>query len=106
MRGVLSQALDADHMVADLVAWERMVQRLGRVNRRGEGDAEIKAFWREPSIKDAKAPTESETRASIAFASKAVIESLPQIDDTFDASQTALAGLQKIGFRFEDESGA
>ncbi|MFT4045597.1 MAG: type I-U CRISPR-associated helicase/endonuclease Cas3 [Solimonas sp.] len=27
--------LDSDHMVCDLVAWERMVQRLGRVNRRG-----------------------------------------------------------------------
>ena len=27
--------LDADHMVCDLVACERMVQRLGRVNRRG-----------------------------------------------------------------------
>lgn len=26
--------LDADHMVCDLVSWERMVQRLGRVNRR------------------------------------------------------------------------
>jgi len=28
--------LDADDMVCDLVTWERMVQRLGRVNRRGE----------------------------------------------------------------------
>jgi len=28
--------LDADSMVCDLVTWERMVQRLGRVNRRGE----------------------------------------------------------------------
>ena len=27
--------LDADHLVCDLVAWERMVQRFGRVNRRG-----------------------------------------------------------------------
>ena len=27
--------LDADHMVCDLVAYERMAQRLGRVNRRG-----------------------------------------------------------------------
>ena len=27
--------LDADHMICDLVAYERMVQRLGRVNRRG-----------------------------------------------------------------------
>jgi CRISPR-associated endonuclease/helicase Cas3 len=33
--------LDADHMVCDLVAFERMVQRLGRVNRRGEGNARI-----------------------------------------------------------------
>ena len=28
--------LDADCMVCDLVTWERMVQRLGRVNRRGD----------------------------------------------------------------------
>jgi CRISPR-associated endonuclease/helicase Cas3 len=33
--------LDADHMVSDLVAWERMVQRLGRVNRRGDGEANV-----------------------------------------------------------------
>src|SRR5579875_3453434 len=33
--------LDADHMVCDLVPWERMVQRLGRVNRRGDGDATV-----------------------------------------------------------------
>lgn len=28
--------LDADHMVCDLVPWERMVQRMGRVNRRAK----------------------------------------------------------------------
>jgi CRISPR-associated endonuclease/helicase Cas3 len=33
--------LDADHMVCDLVAWERMVQRLGRVNRRGNTKSTI-----------------------------------------------------------------
>ena len=33
--------LGADHMVCDLVEWERMVQRLGRVNRRGKGNARI-----------------------------------------------------------------
>lgn len=33
--------LDADHAVMDLVAWERMVQRLGRVNRRGLGAARV-----------------------------------------------------------------
>lgn len=39
--GEVGVDLDADHMVCDLVAWERMVQRLGRVNRRGEGDATV-----------------------------------------------------------------
>lgn len=33
--------LDADHAVCDVVAWERMVQRLGRVNRRGTVDASV-----------------------------------------------------------------
>ncbi|MFO7566467.1 MAG: type I-U CRISPR-associated helicase/endonuclease Cas3 [Enhygromyxa sp.] len=33
--GEVGVDLDADHAVSDVVAWERMVQRLGRVNRRG-----------------------------------------------------------------------
>lgn len=35
--------LDADCMACDLVAWERMVQRLGRINRRGDvaGGADV-----------------------------------------------------------------
>ena len=33
--------LDADHMVCDVVAWDRMVRRLGRVNRRGRGRAKV-----------------------------------------------------------------
>lgn len=39
--GEVGVDLDADHMVCDLVEWERMVQRLGRVNRRGGGDASV-----------------------------------------------------------------
>ncbi|HXG32959.1 MAG TPA: type I-U CRISPR-associated helicase/endonuclease Cas3 [Bryobacteraceae bacterium] len=39
--GEVGVDLDADHMVCDLVAWERMVQRLGRVNRRGDGEATV-----------------------------------------------------------------
>ncbi len=39
--GEVGVDLDADHMVCDLVAWERMVQRLGRVNRLGEGKARV-----------------------------------------------------------------
>ena len=39
--GEVGVDLDTDHMVCDLVAWERMVQRLGRVNRRGNGAARV-----------------------------------------------------------------
>jgi CRISPR-associated endonuclease/helicase Cas3 len=39
--GEVGVDLDADHMVCDLVAWERMAQRLGRVNRRGDGEARV-----------------------------------------------------------------
>jgi CRISPR-associated endonuclease/helicase Cas3 len=34
--GEVGVDVDADHMVGDLVPWERMVQRLGRVNRRAK----------------------------------------------------------------------
>jgi CRISPR-associated endonuclease/helicase Cas3 len=36
--GEVGVDLNADHMACDLVEWERMVQRLGRVNRRGGDD--------------------------------------------------------------------
>ena len=42
--GEVGVDLDADHMVCDLIEWERMVQRLGRVNRRGKGDARIEVI--------------------------------------------------------------
>lgn len=46
--GEVGVDLDADHMVCDLVQWERMVQRLGRVNRRGNGDATIRVVYEVP----------------------------------------------------------
>ena len=57
--------LDADHMACDLVAWERMVQRLGRVNRRGEGDATVVVVAEpEPkTIEDARQKAASERTA-------------------------------------------
>ena len=42
--GEVGVDLDADHMVCDLVAWERMVQRLGRVNRLGRGAAKVRVL--------------------------------------------------------------
>lgn len=61
--GEVGVDLDADHMVCDLVAWERMVQRLGRVNRRGgEGrQAEIVVIDdRQPKPKKPGQPTTDE----------------------------------------------
>jgi CRISPR-associated endonuclease/helicase Cas3 len=44
--GEVGVDIDADHIVCDLAPWERMVQRLGRVNRRGGGgrEAQIVVF--------------------------------------------------------------
>ena len=61
--------LDADHMICDLVSWERMVQRIGRVNRRGEGDATV-TVW---DIDDAHNEAELERRK----ATRALLTPLP-----------------------------
>jgi CRISPR-associated endonuclease/helicase Cas3 len=78
--------LDAQHMVSDLVPWERMVQRLGRVNRRGEHDhsrvrvidvekGEEEAPWREPLLE--------------------LFKQLPVTDDRILVSPQALSELRK-----------
>lgn len=56
--GEVGVDLDADHVVCDLVEWERMVQRLGRVNRRGHGDARVLVLLEkepEPNDREKKA---------------------------------------------------
>jgi CRISPR-associated endonuclease/helicase Cas3 len=50
--GEVGVDLDADHMVCDLVAWERMVQRLGRVNRTGRLQAAMVDVFLAKSLKD------------------------------------------------------
>jgi CRISPR-associated endonuclease/helicase Cas3 len=58
--GEVGVDMDADHMVCDLVAWERMVQRLGRVNRRGDGDKDAKVVV---VVGSEPAPSDSTTKA-------------------------------------------
>jgi CRISPR-associated endonuclease/helicase Cas3 len=60
--GEVGVDLDADHMICDLVTWERMVQRLGRVNRRGTGAAVIDVLIVAPDKPDA--PTDHDRRAA------------------------------------------
>jgi CRISPR-associated endonuclease/helicase Cas3 len=93
--GEVGVDLDADHMVCDLVPWERMVQRLGRVNRRGEGDATIVVVHGdEPKPKNPDAPTDQEKRQAVGFRSLAILGELPSLGGGRDASPGALRELK------------
>jgi CRISPR-associated endonuclease/helicase Cas3 len=111
--GEVGVDLDADHMVSDLVEWERMIQRLGRVNRRGEGDAQVVVLV-EPDPKPDKAAKaalakdpekreEKETKALEAHqqkverarAKRKPFDHLPRYDDdTINASPGAIRDLK------------
>ncbi len=52
--GEVGVDLDADHMVCDLVPWERMVQRLGRVNRSGRETPALVDVFLAPPAEDAE----------------------------------------------------
>lgn len=100
--GEVGVDLDADHMVCDLVAWERMVQRLGRVNRRGEGQAKIVVVNQgEPKPKKADSPTADETsKIERHRAASALIRALPKHDDgSFKASPGTLRDLKASAAR-------
>lgn len=87
--------LDADHMVCDLVPWERMVQRLGRVNRRGLGDATITVVHGDaPKPKKPDDPTDQEKRQALAYLSLGVLRQLPDVGTGRDASPGALRALK------------
>ena len=98
--GEVGVDLDADHMVCDLVAWERMVQRLGRVNRRGENHcgAQIDVISVAPSRLPANAPDRAkqadEGARTTLSAIKAPFAKLPLTeDDRRDASVAAIREL-------------
>jgi CRISPR-associated endonuclease/helicase Cas3 len=69
--GEVGVDLDADHLVCDLVPWERMVQRFGRVNRTGrdtralidvfpaEAEREVEPAINTDDLRALKAPFES-----------------------------------------------
>ena len=81
---------DADHAVCDAVALERMIQRLGRVNRRGETNANIHLVL----SSEVAAPTGDKiSDIAPADASVLMLRQLPANDDTFNASPAALRAL-------------
>ncbi len=111
--GEVGVDLDADHMVSDLAEWERMIQRLGRVNRRGEGDAQVivlvepdprpdkaakAALEKAPDKreeKDNKAIEAFQGKVAFARAKRKPYDHLPCYDDArMDASPGAIQGLK------------
>lgn len=87
--GEVGVDLDADHMISDLVAWERMVQRLGRVNRRGDGAARVVVIPATPAKDE-----DGQIAARLAAVTE-LLRALPRSDgDTFDASPGALTALK------------
>lgn len=102
--GEVGVDLDADHMVCDLVAWERMVQRLGRVNRRGDGDAEIRVMipalirpaeaLRKKSDQRSKKETEAIAEYETVRAWKKALTLLPSDRGGLDASPGAIRRLK------------
>lgn len=106
--GEVGVDFDADDMVSDLVAFERMAQRLGRVNRRGAGDAAVCVFHaaEAPQRKKPKEPSSEERRAETAWAARTVMERMPveSCDGAAfrDASPRALKSL--TGHACEDAS--
>jgi len=82
--GEVGVDLDADHMVCDLVSWERMVQRLGRVNRRGSGAAHVLVIDQGPPEK------KSEVDVARHQVVRALLQELPWAGDGYQAGPAAL----------------
>ncbi len=94
--GEVGADLDADAAVMDLVPLERMIQRLGRVNRRGECDEPAPVvIHHDPAAMRVVASDKEEKKAEAArlAGTKAAFEALPRLDGGFDASPVHLAKL-------------
>ena len=85
--GEVGVDLDADHMVCDLVAWERMVQRLGRVNRRGDGDAKVVVvIASEPEPSDGT--TKAIEKRNTSYTAKSQLDELTKKLSTLQSKRT------------------
>lgn len=98
--GEVGVDLDADHMVCDLVAYERMAQRLGRVNRRGgEGrSASVDVVVVRPDLKAQATKAQRERHdqeLAVRKSWRAPLASLPRgEDERQDCSPAALMELR------------
>jgi CRISPR-associated endonuclease/helicase Cas3 len=97
--GEVGVDLDADHMVCDLVEWERMVQRLGRVNRRGLKQSRIEVIPAGPKDKKKDAAEWGERIARL----RAPLDQLSiTVEGSYDASPDQITAVRNDA-RLKDE---
>ena len=90
--------LNADHMVCDAAPLDSIIQRLGRVNRRGDGDAEIRVFVTtvEGTSKKAKSPAKRSAWEAARVAALSCLNQLTPNDvGARDASPRSIDELKK-----------
>ena len=98
--GEVGVDLNADHMVCDLVSWERTVQRLGRVNRRGASrSAVVDVFAVRPVVKASARKADGGKAEKALKTFDAHLAPLSRLargpDGRRDASPAALVSLKK-----------
>ena len=86
--GEVGVDFDAQHAVFDVVPWERMVQRLGRVNRRGAHRSTV-------VVVPAGADTKDEKEKARLEVVRILLEELPPTDSGRDGSPGALVALKE-----------
>ena len=84
--GEVGTDISGDHLVCDVTPFDRMVRRVGRVNRFGDGDARIdivhpRAYDQKDALRDVRQRT------------VALLRTLPKAHNRHDASTNALLGL-------------
>ncbi len=95
--------LNADHLVCDAAPLDSVIQRFGRVNRRGDGCASVHLFPAKPKDKKKKGDNEAALADSAKHTYEAasartveILKQLPKLpDNSLDASPKALADLPK-----------
>jgi CRISPR-associated endonuclease/helicase Cas3 len=97
--GEVGADLDADAAIMDLVPLERMIQRLGRVNRRGAGvgPAPVVIYYDPAALKSSLSGKDETKKATAArlLATKAALDSLPRLDrGDHDGSPSHLTAIE------------
>jgi len=99
--GEVGVNISADHLVSDLVPFDRMAQRLGRVNRFGQGRAHVDIV--SPPLKQGSGDESKDGKAKMTAAmleTTVLLSQLPEVaDGRRDASPAALADLPAEGRR-------